>query len=318
MRLDRALCLVIGVTSALVATACAGDEPATDPTTPSPAADAAPPAASAADASTPPTNEGGTAQARDGGARRSTGLRVDVSGGALPSPVIDGYRTNGGDLVDPAEWSARFGGSPLPRITGPGVVLVEAVDRVEQRDGEWFGTHETSWLAMVDRDRDAAIADLAAAAGLDGTAERTHDTDQGADCVLDTYTASDVTWQVQGCNYEQFPRMVALGVSSSGHSSAPYEGLDATISTLVDVLAAEVTYTEVRLGAPGPDGSTLHLSAHLATDLDHAALAQLATAGPLRDWHVLVGEDSTLLSGPSGATWALSDGVAVFSWAGRW
>jgi hypothetical protein len=241
-----------------------------------------------------------------------------VRGGALPSSIVEGYDANGGDLVDPVEWSARFGDSPLPRVTGPGVVLVEAVDRFEQRDGEWFGTHEANWLAMVERDRDAAITDLAAAARIDGTAKRTDDTDQGADCVLDTYTAPDVRWQVQGCSYQQFPRMVALGISSSGQSSAPQAALDTTISTLVDVLGAEVTYSEARLGAPGPDGSTLHLTAHLATNLDVDAATDRARTGPLRDWQVFPAEDSTLLSGPSGATWTLSDRVAVFNWAGRW
>ena len=55
-----------------------------------------------------------------------------------------------------------------------------------------------------------------------------------------------------------------------------------------------------------------------ATRLGFEPAADAVAGGPLAGWQTFPGEGSLLLSGPTGATWTLSDGVAVFTWSGRW
>jgi hypothetical protein len=249
----------------------------------------------------------------------SSAPRVEVTGGQLPTQLLDGYATNGGDLVTDEEWAGRYGPSGLPILTGPGVTLAEAVQRVERRDGGWVRTDEASWLAMSSDDRDAVLAAMAAAAGVEGTPTRTGSTEQAADCVIDRYPAADgVEWTIQGCSYERFSRMIAVGVSRTASTDVAAVGLDPTVGAIVDELAGAVTFSEVRFGAPGADGSTLHLATQVSTDVDVDTAATAVTTGPLAGWQTFPGEGSLLLSGPTGGTWTLSDRVAVYAWAGRW
>ncbi|HWL44562.1 MAG TPA: hypothetical protein VNQ73_16600 [Ilumatobacter sp.] len=246
---------------------------------------------------------------------------VTVSGGDLPAEITDAYRAGGGDLVDPAEWAARYGTAGLPELVGPGVRLVEATHRADHSPAGWARVDEAAWLAVATADRDELLAELAAAAGVDGSADRTPGTDNGGDCATDTYPPDPVgvVWTVQGCSYPRYPQMVAVGVTRRGPTSAPPEVVDPTVGPLVELLDGQVGFVEVRLGAPGPDTATLHISVHVTrpagtpTDAADALLG-----GPLAGWQVLRGEGSVLLSGPTGATWTLADGVAVFDWAGRW
>ena len=166
----------------------------------------------AAAAAEPTVDQPGAAAAS--AADTSVPATVAVSGGELPAQIVDGYATNGGDLVTDEEWTGRFGPSGLPRLSGPGVTLAEAVRRVEQRDGGWVRTDEASWLAMSSDDRDTVLRAVAEAAGVRGTPTRTGSTEQAADCVIDAYPAVDgVEWTVQGCAYERFSQMIAVGVS---------------------------------------------------------------------------------------------------------
>ena len=75
----------------------------------------------------------------------------------------------------------------LPELTGPGVRLVEGLRRAELRDGHWTETDEAGWLAMSRDDRDSVMSSLRAAADIAGAPSRSTSTDQGADCVIDTY-----------------------------------------------------------------------------------------------------------------------------------
>jgi len=246
---------------------------------------------------------------------------LEVSGGDLPPSVTGAYTSNGGDLITPEEWRRRFGESHLPAVAGPGVMLVEATQRVERRDGAWLRTDEASWLAMSNQGRDAILTELAEAAAADGEPTRTPSNIQGADCVVDSYPVSsgDVEWTVQGCVYENFPRMVAIGISRSATTDAPPpDAADPTVAPIVVALDGTITFSEVKLGAPGPDGATLHLSTQVSTAAGVDAASIAVTTGPLAGWQTFPGEGSLLLSGPTGATWTLSDHVAVFTWAGRW
>jgi hypothetical protein len=245
---------------------------------------------------------------------------VAVDGGELPEPLVAGYARNGGDLVDPAEWSGRFGRSALPELTGHGVKLVEGLRRTELVAGRWVQTDEAGWLAMTGDDRDSLIDSLRDAADIVGVASRSTSTDQGADCVIDSYQpdTDGVSWQIQGCSYETFPDLVSLGISRTGPSDVQPPLIDPTIATVADTIDASVIFVEVRLAEPGADQSTLRLSAHLATQLGFESAADAVAAGPLAGWQTFPGEGSLLLSGPTGATWTLSDGVAVFTWSGRW
>ena len=245
---------------------------------------------------------------------------VTVDGGDLPAALVNGYARSGGDLVDPAEWRARFGQSPLPELTGSGVRLVEGLLRMELVDGHWTRTDEAGWLAMTSDSRDAMLNTLRSAAGIVGVASSATSTDQGAACVIDTYPAdnSGVSWRVQGCSYDKFPRLVSLGVSRTGPTNDPPSPVDPTAVTVAETVGGSVTFVEVRFGEPAPDGSTLRLSTQLASPVGFDAAATAVADGPLAGWPTFPGEGSLLLSGPTGATWTLSDGVAVFTWSGRW
>jgi len=245
---------------------------------------------------------------------------VTVEGGDLPAELVDGYTRNGGDLVDPAEWRGRFGQSPLPEVTGSGVRLVEGLRRMELVDGHWNRTDEAGWLAMTADGRDSVLGILRSAAGIVGVASSATSTDQGADCVIDTYPpdSSGVSWQVQGCSYDKFPRLVSLGLSRTGPSDDPPAPVDPTAVTVAETVDGSVTFVEVRFGEPAPDGSTLRLSTNLESPGEFSAAATAVADGPLAGWQTFPGESSLLLSGPTGATWTLSEGVAVFTWSGRW
>ena len=58
--------------------------------------------------------------------RSAASVEVVVSGGALPTAVASAVTSNGGELVDTAEWDARYGLVGLPIVAGPGVRLVGA------------------------------------------------------------------------------------------------------------------------------------------------------------------------------------------------
>lgn len=253
-----------------------------------------------------------------GPATTATSPIVKVTGGPLPAQVANGYATNGGDLITDAQWAGRFGASGLPRLWGPGVTLAEAVQRIEQRDGGWFRTDEASWLAMSNDDRDTVLAAIADAAGATGTPSRTASNEEAADCVIDTYPGDDVQWTIQGCSYQRFSQMIAVGVSRTAPSDTAPTVLDPTITSVIDELNGSITFSEARFGSPGRDGSTLHLSAQVSTGVDVEAAAAIVSSGPLTGWQTFPGEGSLLVSGPTGGTWTLSDRVAVFAWAGRW
>lgn len=247
---------------------------------------------------------------------------VPVSGGALPGEIVDAIRAGGGDLVDPAEWTARYGTTVLAELAGPDVRLAEATRRAERTGDAWNRVDEAAWLAVSRTALNDLLADLAAAARIDGPAERTARIDNGGECVTDRYPPdpAGAAWSVQGCAYPRYPQMIAVGITRTGPDADPPTAVDPTIGPLVELLDGELDYVEVRLGPPGPDTATLHLSAYVAlpAGLDVTTATDAVLAGPLAGWQVLRGDDSVLLSGPTGATWTLSAGAAVFEWAGRW
>lgn len=321
----KRLALLAATAGLLAACAGGGDDPSTtapanatvsdrhsppsSPTPTRPSADREP--------FSPPTAIDGSAASRP-----QPAPTVAVSGGDLPAEIVDAYTTAGGELIEPAEWAARYGTAGLPELTGPGVRLVEATRRAERSTHGWNRTDEAAWLAMATVDRDDLLAQLATAAGASGSPQRRSSVDNGADCVTDTYgpDTAGVTWRVNACGYPRYPQLVAVGVSRTGPSSEPPGLVDPTITLLAELLDANPASVEVRLGPPGADRATLHLSAHLEFPAARTvtALVDAAAGGPLAGWQVLRGDASALLSGPTGATWTLAEGVAVFDWAGRW
>src|SRR3954468_19818114 len=117
---------------------------------------------------------------------------------------------------------------------------------------------------MAHDDRDTVMGSLRAAADISGTPSRSTSTDQGADCVIDTYPPdrAGVGWQVQGCSYDKFAGLVSLGISRTGPSVDPPQDLiDPTLALVAVSTDASLTFVEVRFEEPGEDGSTLRLSA---------------------------------------------------------
>ena len=165
------------------------------------------------------------------------------------------------------------------------------------------------------------MSSLQAAAHISGEPSQSTSTDQGADCIIDTYPpdGAGVGWQIQGCSYDKFAGLLSLGVSRTGPTDkAPQALIDSTLSPVASTIDGTLSFVEVRFGEPGRDGSTMHLSAQLTSPLGFEPAANAVAGGPLAGWQTFPGEGSLLLSGPTGATWTLSDGVAVFTWAGRW
>ena len=115
-RTAAALCLALGVAVAGCATQAdtASPQPTATEVTGVPGS-SAPEQAEAPSTSSDGTAPGRTPAAGDDGPPAT----VAVDGGELPEALVEGYARNGGDLVDPAEWSGRFGRSALPELTGP-------------------------------------------------------------------------------------------------------------------------------------------------------------------------------------------------------
>ena len=319
----RCRAAAVWLATGVIATSCASRSGAADPDRSPPAEATAAPQNGTRDTAGEPSNTDHAAAALPPTTtvvEDPSPASVAVTGGELPTELVDGYARNGGDLVDPSEWQNRFGRTPLPELTGPGARLVEALRRTDRRDGRWIRSDEAGWLAMSRDDRDTMMSSLRDAADLDGEASRTTSNEQGADCVIDAYPAdrTGVSWQVQGCSYDTFPGLLSLGISRSGPTEDPPPTVDPTIAAVADALDGSVTFVEVRFGKPAPDGSTLRLSAQLSTAHRVDPTALVAAGGPLAGWQTFPGDGSVLLSGPTGATWTLSDGVAVFTWAGRW
>ena len=129
-RTAAALCLALGV-------AIAGCATQADTASPQPTATEVTgvPASSAPEhAEAPSTSSDGTAPVRTPAAGDDgPPATVAVDGGELPAALVDGYARNGGDLVDPAEWSGRFGRSGAA-----------GADR-SRRASSWKGSGAWNW-----------------------------------------------------------------------------------------------------------------------------------------------------------------------------
>ncbi len=266
-----------------------------------------------------------TPPAMDAGLTDTTPRQLDpieVGNGALPAEIVDAFVNAGGDLVRPDEWARRFG-SPVgfPDLHGSSGRVVEALSRVEATEEGWHRTDEMSWLVLDDRDRDELLTDVATGLGAVGGWESTTSIDQGAHCtVAQLPTIAEADWTIQGCRYPRFTDLLALGVTRNVRTTDRPAVLDTSIVAVATVLGGRTTFSEVRLGQPSADGSTLHLSAQVRFDvpIDVDTASERLTAEALPGWQVLKGEESVLLSGPTGATWTVTSTVAVFEWAGRW
>ena len=104
-------------------------------------------------------------------------------------------------------------------------------------------------------DRDSMMDSLRAAAGIVGVASTTTSTDQGADCVIDTYQPDrdGVSWQVQGCSYDKFPGLLSLGISRTGPTDdPPHTDRSDDRHGRRRRSTASVTFVEVRFGRTRP------------------------------------------------------------------
>ena len=248
---------------------------------------------------------------------------IPVDDAALPTEVVAAYEGGGGDLLTPSEWIGRFGWpGGFTQLVGDGVRLVEVTHRSERSaDGSWRRLDEASWLTADRRSRDDLLDEIATTVGVGAGRSRAASIDDGADCVVDTYpTSARGEWTLQGCTYPRYSPMMAIGATRRVVVADTPAAVDATVTTLTEVLGGRVSFIEVRLTAPGTDGSTLHTTAQLTFDepLDVDTTTDLLIDGPLAGWQVRRGDDSAVLSGPTGATWTLTAAVAVFDWAGRW
>jgi hypothetical protein len=247
---------------------------------------------------------------------------IEIGDGGLPTEIVNAFVNAGADLVVPDEWTRRFGApADFPELRGSSGRVVEALSRVEAKDAGWRRTDEMSWLVLDDRDRDELLTDVATSLGAVDGWEATTVIDQGAHCALAQLpTIADADWTIQGCDYPRFTDLLALGVTRRVDTTDQTAVLDTTMSAVAVALDGRTTFSEVRLGQPSPDGSTLHLSAHVRFDvpIDVDTASERLTTEALPGWQVLKGEDSVLLSGPTGATWTVTSTVAVFEWAGRW
>ena len=327
-------CGLIAVAASLtVATSCASAQEAETPSPP-PANRAATPSAEAATASSP----NGPSRPSESATASPTAQTIDaeptdapvparpdpieVGDGHLPTEIANAFENAGADLVVPDEWTRRFGApAGFPELRGSSGRLVEALSRIEATDAGWRRTDEMSWLVLDDRDRDELLTDLAKSLGASDGWEATTVIDQGAQCALAQLpTIANADWTIQGCGYPRFTDLHALGVTRRADTTDQPDVLDTSMSAVAASLGGHTTFSEVRLGQPSPDGSTLHLSAQVRFDvpIDVDTASERLTTDVLPGWQVLKGEDSVRLSGPTGATWTVTSTVAVFEWAGQW
>ena len=242
----------------------------------------------------------------------------------LPREVVDAFQGAGGDLVRPSEWTGRFGSvSSFPEMVGSSTRVVEALQRIEPAESGdgWVRTDEMSWLVIDDRGRDELLDAVASGVGSAGGWDPAASTDEGAECLngpLDTAFVG--VWTLQGCDYRRFADLLAIGLTRTGVSSDGPALIDPSVVAVSSTLGGRVVFSEVRLGQPGADGATLHLSAQVRFDepVDLTTAVDELVVGVLPGWQVLRGDGSVLLSGPTGATWTITPTVAVFEWAGRW
>lgn len=260
----------------------------------------------------------------EGNARRPPTDPIVVGDGALPSAVLDAYQSAGVNLIPPNDWFGRFGSPPgFPEIRGSSARLVEALYRVElaeSGDG-WMRTDEMSWLLVDDRDRDELLAELAVRVGAVADWSGTTSTEEGAECAVGPLTTdSEGEWTIQGCRYPRFEDLLAIGLTRTAPSSEGATQVDPSVVAVSASLGGRLVFSEVRLGEPGADGATLHLSAQVRFDdpVDPTVAAEQLVADVLPGWQLLRGDGSVLVSGPTGTTWTITATVAVFEWAGRW
>lgn len=248
------------------------------------------------------------------------GQSVAVSGGSLPTDVVDAVTSGGGELIDTSSWDARYETFGLPRITGSGVKLAGAKITVESAgESSWRRTDGLQWLYM-----DAShsgldeILDLVAlAAGVDAW-EMTVDlsTVNGADCVTRTYTRT-ATWTIEGCAYPVFPGMFATAVTRETVTDVAPTLPDPTVAQVATVLGGTIEETVIEFGSPKPGGvTTLTSSAVVFYPGDRASAVTALTDGPLAGWDVLRGDGADVFTSGS-LRWTISDtgaaGLAVSS-----
>ena len=238
------------------------------------------------------------------------GQSVAVSGGSLPTDLVDAVTSGGGELIDTSSWDARYETFGLPRITGAGVKLAGATITVESAGAaNWQRTDALQWLYM-----DAShsgldeILDLVAlAAGVDAwemTVERS--TVNGAECVTRTYTRTS-TWTIEGCAYPVFPGMFATAVTREAVTDVAPTVPDPTVTQVASVLGGTIEETVIEFGSPKPGGvTTLTSSAVVVYPGDRASAVTALTAGPLTGWDVLRGDGADVFTSGS-LRWTISD-----------
>lgn len=247
-------------------------------------------------------------------------VEIAVSGGELPSVLVSSLRAQGGELVDTAEWVARYGSAGLPILTGPGVKVVAAEYRVDATAQGWQRSDGLQWLAVSNEPVDAVLGRFVAATHPDtvtATVSRTH-TDPTAQCV--EWVVAN--WTYTGCDYTDPALVNMIAVSATRQLDTPTLAdsggrFDPFAAVLFDELDAELRTASVTFGQPDPTGATWIVQL-VATvdDPDHQLRALTDTL--LTGWRAAHGE-LALFTSPTGATVAANpDGSITYRMAGSW
>ena len=228
-------------------------------------------------------------------------------------------RSSGGELVPSSAWTARYGTAGLPVVDGPNVMLVEATLDATRVVGGWRRTDGLQWLFEQHGDLAGVLDRLAVAAGVDGWPVTVEDrVVDAAPCTTRTYASVETVWRIQGCTYPRFPTMFAAGVSRDVTFDVEPVPVEPTAAPIVRALGGTVVGLSVRFGHPNAVGSvtTLRTRVEIAWPSRSEAVA-VVTAGPLAGWRASPGEGSTMVAGPPGSGWVVTDTGAVFTGDGR-
>lgn len=271
------------------------------------------------DSTTPTTaaSAGSVTAAQEAPALEEVGPSAAVQGGALPTEVVTAFTDGGGDLTSTQAWQQRFGLAGLPWVEGPDVQLSGVtLDATRLDDGTWQRVDEAAWLFM-DRDQTATsvLDQLAAQAGLGSDYSERATNEQGADCIERTYEA-DATWTLSGCDYQVYSGMHAAVVRRRGVFSTGPQAVAESQPEMLRVTGGQVESSKVSFDAP-TGGTTLSVS----VEISFSGGLETVTAGIddsyLADWARIGGDNSFVMTGPSGDEWMVGDGIARYSSRGR-
>ena len=247
-------------------------------------------------------------------------VELPVAGGIFPTTLGRVYLESGGKLLTEVQ-APRYGIGSWPTPTGGGVYTTDVEVSVELH-GDGTVTREDAmvWLFPDDRPLAGIVTDLAVLLGLPGAVSTETRASSTGPCSLSVFELAGVTWELGGCEFEQFPGVRSLAVSRTARydtSGRPETGLvmPPDVSGVLSAVKGEVTGWSVAFGSPDVStGSTVRRTVTVSTGRPVTVVADELAAVLPGAWTREDGIDDVVTFASPVAVWTVNpDGTVLYT-----